>query len=68
MHVRVFLGISSSWKVFLGVLLTCTDPILGVKEGENADLGGAVERCRNAGLGTALEAECVTGATTDGFV
>jgi len=54
--------------VFLGVLLTCTDPIPGAKEGENADLGRAVERRRNAGLGAALEAECVTGATADGFV
>jgi len=53
--------------VFPGVLLICTDPIPGAKEGENADLGGAVERCRNAGLGAALEVECATGAATDGF-
>jgi len=65
--VRAFPGISSSWKVFPEVLLTCTDPILGAKEGTNADLGGVVERCRNVGLGAALEVECATGAAMDGF-
>ena len=65
--MRAFPGIISSRKVFPGVLLTCTDPILGVKEGANADLGGAAERCRNAGPGTALEVECATGAAMDGF-
>jgi len=54
--------------VFLEVLLTCTDPIPGAKEGANADLGRAVERCRNAGPGAALEAECATGAATDRFM
>jgi len=53
--------------VFPGVLLTCTDPIPGAKEGKNADLGGAVERCRNMGPGAALEVECATGAAADGF-
>jgi len=67
MRARAFPGISSSRKVFPGVLLTCTDPIPGAKEGENADLGGAVERRRKAGLGAALEAECATGAAVDGF-
>jgi len=39
-----------------------------VEEGAKANLGGVAERCRNTGLGAALDVQCATGTATDGFV
>jgi len=64
---RAFLGIISAQKLFLGELLTYTNPRPAVEEGTKANLGRAAEGHRNTGLGTALDMQCATGTTTDGF-
>jgi len=53
--------------LFLGELLTYTNPRPAVEEGAKANPGRAVEGRRNAGLGAALDAQCATGTATDGF-
>jgi len=67
MRVRAFPGIISAWKVSPGELLAYVNPRLAAEEGAKANPGGAAERRRNAGLGAALDAQCVTGTTADGF-
>jgi len=66
-HARAFLGIISARKLFLGELLTYTNPRPVAEEGAKANPGGAEEGCRNAGPGTALDAQCATGTAADGF-
>jgi len=53
--------------LFPGELLAYTNPRPAVEEGAKVNPGGAAEGCRNAGLGTALDAQCATGTTADGF-
>jgi len=67
-RVKAFLGIISAWKVSPGELLTYANPIPVAEEGAKANLGGAVERCRNVGLDTALEVQCMIGTTADRFM
>ena len=67
MRARAFPGIISAWKVSPGELLAYVNPRLAAEEGAKANPGGAAERRRNAGLGAALDAQCVTGTTADGF-
>ena len=67
MRARAFLGIISARKLFLGELLAYTNPRPAAEEGAKANLGGAAEGRRNTGPGTALDAQCVTGTTADGF-
>jgi len=65
--VRAFPGIISAQKVSPGELLAYTDPRPAPEEGTKANPGRAAERCRNAGLSTALDAQCATGTAADGF-
>ena len=67
MHARAFLGIISAQKVSPGELLANANPRLVAEESAKANLGGAAERHRNVGPGTALEAQCVTGTAVDRF-
>jgi len=53
--------------LFLGELLAYINPRPAAEEGTKANLGGVAEGCRNAGLGAALDAQCVTGTAADGF-
>jgi len=66
-RARAFPGIISAWKVSPGELLAYANPRPVAEEGAKANLGGVVERCRNAEPGAALEAQCVIGTATDGF-
>ena len=65
--MRAFPGIISAQRVFPGELLAYTNPRLAAEEGAKANPGGAAERCRNAGLGTALDAQYATGTAADRF-
>jgi len=64
---RVFPGIISAQKVSPGELLAYTNPKPAAEEGAKVNPGRAAERCRNAGPGTALDAQCVTGTAADRF-
>ena len=67
-HARAFPGIVSAWKLPPGELLVNINPRLAVEKGAKANLGRAVERRRNAGPGTALEAQYATGIAVDRFM
>ena len=65
--MRVFPGIISAQKLFLGELLAYTNPRPAVEEGAKANPGRAAEGHRNTGLAAALDMQCATGTTVDGF-
>ena len=66
-HARAFPGIISAWKVILEELLTYVNPRPAVERCTNACTCKAAERCKNAGLGSALKVECATGTAADRF-
>jgi len=66
-HVRAFLGIISAQKVSLGELLAYANPRPVAEEDAKVNPGRAVERCRNAELGAALEVQCAIGTAMDRF-
>ena len=65
--MRVFLGIISAQKLFLGELLTHVNPRLVAEEGTKANPGRAAEGCRNMGLGATLDTQCATGTAANRF-
>jgi len=65
-RARAFPGIISAWRVFLGELLAYTNPRPAAEEGAKVNPGRAAERCRNAGLGTALDTQYATGVKGQG--
>ena len=56
-HVRVFPGTISAWKMFPKEVPADASPGLAMEKGANACLSEVAERCKNVGIGTALERE-----------
>ena len=63
----MFPGIILAQKVSSGELLMYPNPRLVAEKSMNTRLGEAVERCKNAIPGAALEAEYATGTAADRF-
>jgi len=67
MHVRVFPGIISAWKVFYEDIPTCAGLEPAEKGGANVGPGEAVESRKSAGPSAALDRGYAARISTDGF-